>query len=113
VELTVRTEKIELIPTIFKDDKDGFSLIFRQPTQYDMVEMALVNEPKKILPFMCSLFVEFKNAPIVKDENGKKVEYKGLEDFLNLSGSAVTSVALDVVNKFRALQEDFTTLEKK
>lgn len=113
MKLQVRTEQIKLTPKVCEELDGEFSLLFRQPTQYDLMEVLLIKEPKQVLDFMCGLFVDFENKPDFKDEKGKAIEIEGLKDFLHLSHPIVTSVAMDIVHKFREMQQDFTTLEKK
>lgn len=111
--LKVLTENIRLVPSICEQLEGEFALIFRQPTQADVIEFATVQTSKEILDVMNSLFIEFENKPEIEDENGDLIEYETLADLFKYSNGVISSVMTDVVLKFKDIRKSVFEIEKK
>ncbi len=112
MKITAKTKNIEVVPSICEGD-DKFTLVFRYPSQLDLMQLAGISSNADIISFINSLFVEFKDKPELVDEDGKEIEYSDFAEMMGYGGQGLTSVMIDVVNRFKELGDDAGRLEKK
>jgi len=113
MQLKARTKNIVVTPSICKGSEDKFSLVFRYPSQVDLLKLADLRDNGQIVAFIDGLFVEFDNKPEILDEDGKAIDFKSFADMMSLGGSEITSVLVDVVEEFQSLKDNAGKTEKK
>lgn len=113
MKLKVLTENIRLVPKVCAELEGEFALIFRQPTQGDIIDITTIAKPRQVITVMSNLFVGFENAPEIEGENGKVVDYETLEEFLSYSHPVIAGVTSDIVSLFNELREKAFNIEKK
>lgn len=111
--LKVLTENIRLVPSICEQLEGEFALIFRQPTQADVVDFMSITSAKEILNVMDSLFIEFENKPELEDEKGEVIEYETLADLFKYNNGVIASLMTDVILKFKEIRTSIFEIEKK
>ena len=104
----VLTENIRLVPAVCSELEGEFALIFRQPTQFDIADMATVTSTKDIIKVMDGLLVEIENKPEIEG-----VEYKTLTELCQYNSPVITSVMADVVKEFARIRNEAFNIEKK
>lgn len=112
MKLTARTKDIVVTPSICEGD-DTFSIVFRYPSQVDILKLTAVRDNGEAIAFVNSLFKEFQNKPVLEDEDGKEIAYETFADLMNYGGAQLTTVLTDVLAAFQKLGDDAGRVEKK
>lgn len=113
MKLQVKTQEIELIPSVCKELEGEFVLTFRQPTQYDVVAMGTLKTPSDIIDYMVDLSTGIKGDIELEDETGKVQKCTKLKDLLQYNNPVITSVMSDIVTEFNRIQKNVFDIEKK
>lgn len=74
------TDKIEVIPEIFKDEKTPPKFIFRYPNSSDLLKFIWGGYAIDEAVYNC--FIKFENKIELEDTDGKPIEYNTFEEFV-------------------------------
>lgn len=114
MELKVITKETVLSPSICDGVEGGFSIVFRQPTQSEVVKMLSVGDASDMLEFLDTLFVRFDgDKPKVIDENGVEIPYKTFGELMAFTSGQLSTVLAESLEKFKEIREQALTIEKK
>lgn len=117
MEISVKKiEQFEVIPSICKGEDKPPAFIFNTPSTSDLI--SLDNSVEGINQLMFKCFVAFKNKPVLKDENGKEVEFTNYKQFITCSTSSVIGeIHLECFNqmldKINGIKDKATKTQKK
>ena len=112
MKITAKTKDIVVTPSMCEGD-DTFSIVFRYPTQVDLLKLASIADNGEAITFVNGLFKEFVNKPTLEDEDGKEIDYTSFADLMGYGGEQLTSILADVLQEFQKLGDDAGRLEKK
>ena len=86
IQVTQNTELIEVIPEIFKDEKNPPKFIFRYPNSSDLLKFIWGGYAIDDAVFNC--FVRFENKIVLEDKDGKTINYNTFEEFVKCGMSS-------------------------
>lgn len=80
LQVTQNSQNIEIIPEIFKEEKQPPKFIFRYPNSSDLLKFIWGGNAIDEAVFNC--FIKFENKIILEDKDGKTIDYNTFEDFV-------------------------------
>ena len=116
IQVTQFSENIEVIPEIFKDEKNPPKFIFRNPNSSDLLKFIWGGNAIDEAVFNC--FIKFENKIILEDKNGKEIEYNTFEDFVKCGLSPQIAVIFNecktrISNELIKMLNEAQATEKK
>ena len=80
LQVSKNTDLIEVIPDIFKDEKEPPKFIFRHPNSSDLLKFVWGGYAIDEAVYNC--FLRFENKIELEDTDGKPIEYNSFEEFV-------------------------------